>query len=118
MNTERTDELNEPMRETSMGQQALAGSTAQDFDFWMGSWQVCNRRRRRWLAGCEEWDEFEATSVARPILGGLGNEDEFRTDWGGGFIGMSFRFFDPATGRWAIYWASTRKLGVIEPPVF
>jgi hypothetical protein len=106
------------MKEASMGQQAHAGSTARDFDFWMGSWQVRSRRRRKWLASCEEWDEFEATSVARPILGGLGNEDEFRTDWGGGLIGMSFRFFDPAAERWAIYWASTRKPGVIEPPVF
>ena len=25
----------------------------------------------------------------------MGNEDEFRTDYGGGFVGMSFRFFDP-----------------------
>ena len=50
-------------------------------------------------AGCDEWDEFEATSLARPILDGLGNEDEFRTDYAGGFVGMSFRFFDPVTRR-------------------
>ena len=54
---------------------------------------------RERLAGCDEWDEFEATSVARPILDGLGNEDEFRTDHWGGFVAMSFRFFDPATRR-------------------
>ena len=68
--------------------------------------------------GSDEWDEFEATSVARPILGGSGNEDEFRTDHAGGFIGMSFRFFDPATRRWSIYWADSRRPGELDPPVF
>jgi hypothetical protein len=31
---------------------------------------------------------------------------------------MSFRFFDPATRKRAIYWASTRRPGVIQTPVF
>src|SRR5258708_16615546 len=31
---------------------------------------------------------------------------------------MSFRFCDPATRKWAIYWASTRRPGVIQPPAF
>jgi hypothetical protein len=53
---------------------------ATDFDFWPGKWTIHNRRLRKRLAGSDEWKEFEATSVARPILGGLGNEDEFRTD--------------------------------------
>ena len=92
--------------------------TARDFDFFMGSWKVHNRRLRERLAGCEEWDEFEATSVARPLLDGLGNEDEFRTDYAGGFIGVSFRFFDPDAKRWSIYWADTRRLGQLDPPVF
>ena len=56
--------------------------------------------------------------MARPILGGVGNEDEFRTDHDGGFIGMSFRFFDPATRQWSIYWADSRRCGVLDPPVF
>ena len=84
-------------------------STARDFDFWMGRWKVHNRRLRAPLTGSDEWDEFEATSVAHPILGGLGNEDEFRTRHAGGFVGMSFRFFDPATRRWSIYWADSRR---------
>jgi hypothetical protein len=96
---------------------AVREGTAHDFDFWMGSWNVRNRRLRRRLAGSDEWDEFEATVVARPLLDGLGNEDEFRTEYGGGFIGMSFRFFDPETKVWSIYWADTRRLGVLDPPV-
>ena len=70
-------------------------SDVGDFDFWMGEWTVQNRRLRERLAGSDEWDEFEAESKAWPILGGLGNEDIYRTDHDGGFVGMSFRFFDP-----------------------
>jgi hypothetical protein len=94
-----------------------AASGAGDFDFFMGRWQVRNRRRRQWLAGSEEWYEFDATCEARPILGGLGNMDEFRTGHQGGFTGMSLRLFHPDTGRWSIYWASSRHPGVLDPPV-
>jgi hypothetical protein len=90
---------------------------AHDFDFWMGSWHVHNRRLRKRLAGSDEWDEFEATVVARPLLDGLGNEDEFRTDHAGGFTGMSFRFFDPEARKWSIYWADSRRPGLLDPPV-
>ena len=92
-------------------------SGIQDFDFWMGRWSGHNRRLRERLAGCEEWDEFEGTSVAHKILDGMGNEDELRTDFGGGFVGMSFRFFDPASGQWSIYWADSRRSGLLDPPV-
>ena len=92
--------------------------TAQDFDFFMGRWTVQNRRLTERLAGSDEWEEFESTSVAHPILGGLGNEDEFRTHDAGGFIGMSFRFFDPVKRRWSIYWADSRRPGELDPPVF
>jgi hypothetical protein len=91
---------------------------SRDFDFFMGSWIVENRYLRRRLAGSSEWDVFPATSVARPLPGGLGNEDEFHTGYAGGFVGMSFRLFDPATGRWAIYWADSRRPGTLDPPVY
>ena len=101
---------------SSAVQEARAG--ARDFDFFMGSWNVRNRVLQKRLAGCDEWDEFEATSVARPLLDGLGNEDEFRTDFCGGFIGMSFRFFDPKAELWSIYWADSRRSGALDPPVY
>ena len=47
----------------------------------------------------------------------MGNEDEFRTDHDGGMIGMSFRFFDPKTRLWSIYWADSRRCGRLDPPV-
>ena len=101
-----------------MSETATIGSTARDFDFLMGSWHVHNRRLRERLAGSGDWEEFDATSIARPLLDGMGNEDEFRTDHDGGFIGMSFRFFDSGSGRWSIYWADSRRCGALDPPVF
>jgi hypothetical protein len=89
---------------------------ARDFDFWMGAWKIHNRRLRERLKGSSQWDEFEATSVVRSLLGGVGNEDEYRTDFAGGFIGMSFRFFDRTTQKWSIYWADSRR-GSLDPPV-
>jgi hypothetical protein len=93
-------------------------ATASDFDFWFGSWDVRNRWLRRRLAGADDWEAFDATVVARPLLDGMGNEDEFRTDHAGGFVGMSFRFFDPERRRWSIYWADSRRPGELDPPVF
>ena len=93
-------------------------SGATDFDFFMGSWTVRNRYLGERLRGSEDWEEFEATSDVRPLSGVLGNEDEFRTEALGGFVGMSFRFFDPEAGRWSIYWADSRRPGMLDPPVF
>ena len=92
--------------------------TASDFDFWMGRWNVRNRRLSRRLAGSDEWEEFEAKVAARPLPARLGNEDVFCTDFDGGFVGMSFRFFDPASELWSIYRADSRRPGVLDPPVF
>ena len=92
-------------------------ATSSDFDFWMGKWDVRNRRLARRLAGSDDWDEFDSKVAARPLPGGLGNEDVFCTDYAGGFVGMSFRFFDPETGLWSIYWADTRRPGLLDPPV-
>jgi hypothetical protein len=101
------------MRETAQPE-----ATARDFDFLLGAWNVRNRWLRRRLAGSDDWEEFSATVVARPILDGLGNEDEFRTDHAGGFVGMAFRFFDPERKRWSIYWADSRRPGELDPPLF
>ena len=93
-------------------------SSASDFDFFFGNWTVRNRYLGERLRGSDQWEEFEATSEARPLPGVLGNEDEFRTEALGGFVGMSFRFFDPEAKRWSIYWADSRRPGVLDPPVF
>ena len=92
-------------------------ATSRDFDFWMGKWNVRNRRLAQRLGGSDEWDVFHAKVAARPLPGGLGNEDVFCTEYGGGFVGMSFRFFDPESGQWSIYSADSRRPGLLDPPV-
>jgi hypothetical protein len=53
---------------------------SHDFDFLFGRWKVHNRRLKERLAGSSEWEEFDALQECRPILGGMGNQDEFVTD--------------------------------------
>lgn len=92
-------------------------AVSHDFDFWLGRWDVRNRRLARRLAGSDDWDQFDSKVAARALPGGLGNEDVFCTAYGGGFVAMSFRFYDPDTRQWAIYWADSRRPGRLDPPV-
>lgn len=88
----------------------------RDFDFYHGRWRVENRRLAKRLAGSDEWIEFEATDECRPVLGGLGSVDRYRTDWNGGIEGFALRLYRPQTRQWHVYWASDRD-GVLEPPL-
>ena len=87
-----------------------------DFDFLFGDWSVRNERLTARLVGSSDWETFEATNHCHPILGGVGNVDEFVTSWNGGFRGATLRLFDLSLQQWSIYWASNRT-GVLEPPV-
>ncbi|GAA0711143.1 hypothetical protein [Dokdonella soli] len=98
-----------------------ASDGRRDFDFYHGRWRVQNERLKERLVGSTDWEHFEATQKCRPILGGLGNIDDFVTDWNrsdstGKFVGMTLRLFNPATREWSLYWASNRE-GLLEPPV-
>lgn len=99
---------------------ALPNDGRRDFDFYFGRWSIRNERLRERLVGSTDWEHFEAMQECRPILGGIGNVDDFVTDWnasaGTPFRGMTLRLFDPAARAWSIYWSSNRS-GVLEPPV-
>lgn len=87
-----------------------------DFDFIHGRWQVHNQRLRQRLAGSSDWELFEARNECRPLLGGVGNLEEFHTDWDGGYEGLALRLYDPVAAQWRIHWASDRS-GRLDPPV-
>jgi hypothetical protein len=88
---------------------------AADFDFLPGRWNVHNRRLVDMLdPACEEWEEFEATSDAERMLGGVGNLDHFHTD---AYEGFSLRLYDPEQDLWRIWWSSTKRPGRLDPPV-
>lgn len=90
---------------------------ASDFDFLPGLWDVSNRKLADTLdPDCDQWHEFDATSEARAILGGIGNIDHFRVD-DGSYEGFSLRLFDPEADLWRIWWSSTQRPGRLDPPV-
>jgi hypothetical protein len=89
---------------------------SHDFDFLFGDWRITNHRLLRRLAGCTDWETFPARGKAWPILGGLGNMDEFRPEsWKPGFIGMTLRLFNPAAQRWSIYWVDNQGVSLESP---
>lgn len=92
-----------------------------DFDFYFGRWRVRNERLKQRLAGSDEWEVFQAVQHCEPILGGLGNVDDFISDWtvpghDERFIGMTLRLFNPEQRQWSLYWAGNHD-GVLDPPV-
>ena len=86
-----------------------------DFDFLYGTWNVHNRRLRELFVGSDDWYEFEATSWAQPLLGGIGNVDEMDC-LSEGFSGATIRLQDQSSGEWSIYWADSTT-GRLFPPV-
>ena len=87
---------------------------AHDFDFYVGTWEIHNRRLRKPLAGSTEWYEFDATSQARMVLDGHANFDEFDAP-SEGIHGLTLRLFDPEYDEWLLYWANSRG-GPLEGP--
>jgi hypothetical protein len=88
-----------------------------DFDFLMGRWTVQHRRLRERLKGSTEWEEFAGTSIARPLLGGLGNIDENIMERASGRVeGVSLRLYDPTSRQWSIYWADSVNV-ILQAPM-
>lgn len=94
---------------------AVATDGRSDFDFIFGRWRVHNRKLRdNTDPACDEWIEFDSTSAAEPILGGLGHIDRI---WADSFEGLTLRQFDPEARVWRIWWASSRRPGHIDVPL-
>jgi hypothetical protein len=97
-------------------------TSPHDFDFILGRWTVTNRK----LADvtdpdCDRWVEFEATSHASPVLGGVGHLDQMSvpapTDGAPPFEALTLRLFDPEERVWRIWWSSSRVPGVLDTPM-
>ena len=78
---------------------------SHDFDFFFGTWLLRCRRLKSPVLSSHDWVQFDATDVARPLAGGLGNEDFARSSYPKkGFVGMTLRLYDRTTGLWKLYW--------------
>ena len=90
----------------------------RDFDFWMGSVgaaqpasQVARRLRR------VDRVRIDERGLA-PILDGLGNADELRTRLRRrGSSRHVVPLLRPRDAPWSIYWADSRRTGLLDPPV-
>lgn len=91
---------------------------AHDFDFLHGQWRVEHRRLRERLRGRTEWDRFDGTCTAQPLLGGHGNVDDNLLHLpGGSYRAATLRAHDPRTGRWSIWWLDGRHPHRLDVPV-
>ena len=88
---------------------APSSSTVHDFDFLIGNWSVHNRKLAQRLAGSHEWIAFEATDSFHALPGGLGTEENYKTDYWPGFNAIGLHLYDPEKKRWTLYWADSRN---------
>lgn len=83
---------------------------SHDFDFFYGTWILHNRRLKPPVLSSNDWVKFDSADTARPLPGGLGNEDFALSDYPKkGFVGMTVRLYDRAHDLWRIYWIDNLK---------
>ncbi len=93
-------------------------SSKHDFDFYEGSWKIHNRRLKKRLCNSDEWVEFEALQEMKIILLGLGNTDNFVTEFDGQpFEGRTIRLFNQKTKLWSMYWTDNISTILQQPTV-
>jgi len=86
------------------------------FDFELGSWNIHLKRLENPLTGSTKWVEFDGTSVTRKVWNGRSQIEEFEVDSPTGHIeGLTLRLYDPQSGQWSLYWA-TSKGGMVGQP--
>jgi hypothetical protein len=92
--------------------------TPRDFDFIHGTWHVEHRRLTKRLASSSDWEEFDGTCTAWPLLGGSGNIDDNVINLPSGiYRASSLRAFDHASRTWAIWWLDSRRPHQLDVPV-
>lgn len=97
----------------------MTQSKKTDFDFFIGNWQVLNKRLKERFTGSNEWIEFPARiEGSRKLLNGLALTEQMITEFDGEYFeGVSMRVFNPATEQWTIYWMDTSHPEMTEQVV-
>ena len=95
-----------------------ATSSANDFDFLMGTWGVAHHRLRERLVGCQEWQTFDGCCAMQTVLGGRANLDDNLLNLPEGpYRALSLRSYDEALQQWAIWWLDDRHPHRLDVPV-
>ncbi|WP_332750430.1 DUF1579 domain-containing protein [Hydrogenophaga sp.] len=92
--------------------------SSHDFDFLHGTWRVTHRRLRERLCGSDDWQSFDGSCSAHPVLGGQGIVDDNLLNLpDGSYHAVTLRAHDPQTGRWSIWWLDDRHPHRLDVPV-
>jgi hypothetical protein len=96
----------------------MTASSAHDFDFLHGQWQVTHRRLKERLCGSHAWETFDGQCRVWPVLGGAGNVDDNLLHLpAGSYRAATLRTHDASTGHWSIWWLDGRHPGRLDVPV-
>jgi hypothetical protein len=89
-----------------------------DFDFFIGHWQVAHHRLQERLVDCKVWVDFEGTTHVQKILGGMGNMDDNMLQLPDGpYFAVTLRTFDAYKQQWSIWWLDGRYPGQLDVPM-
>jgi hypothetical protein len=90
---------------------------SHDFDFQFGRWKVHNRRLNHPLTPSNDWTEFDATVVSRPLWNGQANLDEYHAETPSGPIeAITVRMYNAEKHSWSLYWATQKSGEFALPP--
>jgi hypothetical protein len=96
---------------------AVARDGQSDFDFFVGTWKLKNRRLTKPLVGATTWYEFDCTSRASHLLGGKASMDDLVCDTEKGKVeGLTLRLYDPKSRQWRLYWVNVKN-PILDVPV-
>ena len=97
---------------------STAMSTANDFDFFHGRWNVQHRRLVQRLARCTDWQTFGGQCHNWPLLGGAGNVDDNLLDLpAGAYRAATLRSWDASARTWQIWWLDGRQPRALGEPM-
>lgn len=98
---------NRTAKATDSADPSTRPSAARDFDFLVGTWRSRQRRLKARLQASNDWETFDAACTVHALPGGVTNFDTLVAEaWRPGWVGMSFRVFNPKTDLWSIYWCT------------
>ncbi len=104
-------------REAFAAETPGGGGSVRDFDFFLGSWTVRHKRLKKRLAGANDWEEFDGTTVCQALLGGVVNLNESHARRASGpTAGLGLRAYDAKTDTWADWTLSAANPLEIDAP--